>query len=117
VAEGGDPQAISRAVESQPGCVAVEGHLRPDKHPNAQDQQFTLLVAEAASSADATLIAAASRVGSDARHQSLGLAAGKLCCVVIARSFVERVPAYEGAGALERFRPALAELLANANSP
>lgn len=112
----GDQPAVSRAVESLAGCVGIQADLRAGSHLNAEDQQFRIFLAEAASQVDASVVAEASEVDSGADHQALGLATDNLCCLVIARSFVEGVPAFERPGALERFRPALAGLLEKASS-
>jgi hypothetical protein len=86
----------------QLGGVSVEAGLLPEAHPRAPDQQMTVFLVQAASEEDARRIASAA-VSTD-WFEALGLAHGKTACVTVARSYVEGTPAFEGAGALERFR-------------
>jgi hypothetical protein len=65
-------------------------------------QQLTVFLAETATEADATRLAGAA-LPSD-WFEALGVAAGRVCCVTVARSWVDGVAPYEGPGALERFR-------------
>jgi hypothetical protein len=109
----GDQETSALAVDSLVGCVALHGDLRAEEHPSARDQQLTVFLAEAVSREHAEVVASASSVQNDS-HEALGLVDERLCCVAIARSYVEGSPAFEGQGALERFRPALAVLLAAA---
>jgi hypothetical protein len=86
----------------QLGGLAIQAELLPDAHPRADDQDMTVYLVQAASEEDAGRIAYAA-VSRD-WFQTLGLSHGRIACVTVARSFVEGTPAYEGAGALERFR-------------
>jgi hypothetical protein len=106
---GGDPvHAVwfSGQVERELGglgaAVTLTAHLDPATEDEADSQQFTIFLAEAASEADAERLAAAA-VPTD-WFQALGLAAGRTCCVTVARSLVEGVAHYEQPGSLERFR-------------
>jgi hypothetical protein len=86
----------------QLGGLTVEARLLPEAHPRADDQQMSVFLVQAASEEDAGRLAYAA-VSRD-WFQTLGLAHGRIACVTVARSFVEGTPAFEGAGALERFR-------------
>jgi hypothetical protein len=108
---GGDQQDVARARATLAGCVALNAELRPAAHPTAASQLFVVFLAEAASAEDAaTLVQAASSEASPPRDV-LALQHEQLCCIAIARSFVESVASFERPGALGRFRPALASLL------
>jgi hypothetical protein len=110
----GDPRTVEDALASVTGCISIDAELRPDVHPTAPDQQFTVFLAETTAPEYAEAIAAASGGAAAPTHEALALAAGVLCCVAIARSFVEGVASFEQPAALERFRPRFAAVLANA---
>lgn len=106
---GGDPvHAVwfSGQVDQELGAlratVTLTAQLDPATEEEAGSQQFTVFLAEAASDADAERLAAAA-VPAD-WFQALGVAAGRTCCVTVARSLVEGVAHYEQPGSLERFR-------------
>jgi hypothetical protein len=86
----------------QLGGLAIEAALLPDAHPQAHDQHLRVFLVEAASEEEAAQLA----YGAVSRDwfQTLGLAHGRIACVTVARSFVEGTPAFEGPGALGRFR-------------
>ena len=108
---GGDREAVSRAVDSLAGCAVVQTVLDPASGPHAEAQQLTVFVAETEDEADAELLAGAAEADGPRSYEVVGVAAGNACCVVIARSFVEGVPAFEKPKALERFRAPLSTLL------
>ncbi len=86
------------------GCVVIHAALAPS-------QQLTVFLGEAATAEDAAAIASASATASALPHEALALSHERVCCLVIARSFVEGVPAFEQPGALQRFRLSLETLL------
>ena len=79
---------------------AAQLHSATDEE--AESQQFTVFLAEAATEADAARLAAAA-VPAD-RFQALGVAEGRICCITVARSWLDGVAPYEQPGSLERFR-------------
>jgi hypothetical protein len=109
-----DPETVEAALAAVTGCVSIGAELRPDVHPAARDQQFTVFLAETSAPEYADTIASASGGAGPPTHEALALAAGTLCCVAIARSFVEGVAAFEQPRSLERFKPRFADVLATA---
>jgi hypothetical protein len=89
-------------VPLQLGGLTVEATLDSEADEHAAAQHLTVFMTEVAHEGEAAGIAAAA-VPTD-WFQALGLAEGRIACVAVARSFVEGTPAFEGAGALERFR-------------
>jgi len=108
---GADRDAVSHAAGLLAGCAAVRADLDPAAHPHADAQRLIAFVAEAANDADAALLSMAATPGGSPPHEALGLRAGNLCCVVIARSFVEGTSSFEKPDALERFSGPLSKLL------
>jgi hypothetical protein len=97
----GDKSELERAVNAMRACVNVGARLDPSATSTAEDQHFVAFVAEAASADDAAMLASAAV--STESHEALGLSHGAVCCVLVARSFVVGVPAFEEPGALHRF--------------
>jgi hypothetical protein len=89
--------------------LTVAATLDPATSEEADSQQFSVFLAEAATDADAARLAAAAKPTD--WFQALGLAAGPVCGVTIARSTVSGVAPFEQPGSLERFREPFAAVL------
>jgi hypothetical protein len=75
----------------------------------AESNYERVFVAEAASAEDAQSLSAAAV--STARHETLGVAEGRICCVLVASSIIHGQASFEAAGALERFAEPLRAIL------
>ena len=89
--------------------MSLTAQLDPATEEEVESQQFTVFLAEAATEDDAARLAAAA-VPAD-WFEALGVAAGRICAVTVARSQVKDVAAYEQPGSLERFREPFAATL------
>lgn len=105
----GDPE-LEAILTRVRGAAVVQARLRPEAHPEPHTQQLTAWVVEARDGADAAHLAGLAhrpRPG----DALVGLAAGPLFVLVVARSVVMGVEAYEDAERLARFRLRLREAL------
>jgi hypothetical protein len=108
----GDQAVVDWALGSIVACVTVDGQLAATVSPEAAHQQLTVWLAECSDPHAAATIAAIAGPGRRASFEVLSVAVGRLCVVMISRSVMVGVEAYERAGSLERFRPRLSALLA-----
>ncbi len=100
---GAPPAEADHVLSRCHGCVTVTARLRPPTHPESDSQQLTLFIVETADEADARRLAGWSATTPSSMHQSLGWQAGDLFVLLIARSFVSGVAAYESSESLDRF--------------
>jgi len=109
--EGVDDAALRRALGAVRAGANVAAHLKPGLHPDADSQQFTVFVVETADEAGARTLLDLSKRKRGAGVATLGLAEGRLFCLVVARSFTVGVESFETTESLSRFSRGLAELL------
>jgi putative Ca2+/H+ antiporter (TMEM165/GDT1 family) len=84
-------------------------HARPGS--GALSQFLLVFLAEAVTGEAAAAIALAARTDVPPSVARLGLAAGRVCAVVVAASASQGVPSSEDARSLSRFEPGISELL------
>jgi hypothetical protein len=111
---GGQPEELDHALGSITGCVKLRGALASQDSPDDQAQHMLVFLAQTRDPQAASVIAAAAGPGADSDSfffAALGVVAGTLCAVMIARSFVHEVPALETQASLERFRQVLARTI------
>jgi hypothetical protein len=98
----------------------ISGHLRPNEHPGPASQQFTIFLVEVAkeSAARTLLDLSATKkttgnrmLGIAADYYMLGLAEGRLFCLVVARSVVLGGKSFEASDSLVRFSKVIAGIL------
>ncbi len=100
----GDEEAVARGLATVRAGASVNAELRPDVHRKAEDQMLVAFLVEVGENASAEVLAASA---SCRDGDALGVAAGRLCCVVIGHSVVMQTAAFETPGALGRFRDAI----------
>jgi len=110
----GDPKAVETALDSMRACVAINGALLPSVSARPGAQQLTVFLGEFADSNAAGAIAAATGPGSRGGFAGIGVAGGPVCAVMVSRSVMQGVDAYEGEVSLERFRAGLVRILTEA---
>lgn len=103
--------ALARMVRRFPGCASIHGVLNADPAPGTSGQSLLVFLAEAASVSDAREVAHAAAQAADAEATVIGLASGRLCAVVIQRSYLVNTPPLEDVRSLERLRPVIEPLL------
>jgi hypothetical protein len=103
-----DTEAAGEARQRLVGCASV--HAEP---PEARYRHFLLVfLVEAHDERDAGAIAAAARRVTADHTAQLGIAVGRRCAVVVARSAVAGQPSLEDARSLARFQEPIEALLA-----
>jgi hypothetical protein len=102
---------LEPATRSITGCVKLQGSLIDQTSPGAPAQYMLVFLAETSHPRAATIIASAAGPSSGSSFAALGIAAGPLCAVVIARSVVRGTPSVETRVSLQRFRQALVKAL------
>ena len=119
---GGDPvysvwfsEPVDQELAGLRATMSLDGHLDPATSQEAESQQFTIFLAKAATDADAERLAEAA-VPTD-WFEALGVAAGRICAVTVARSVMEGVAAFEQPGSLERFREPFTRALQSGARP
>ena len=107
----GRPEDLEPAIRSITGCVRLQGSLADQTSPGARAQYMLVFLAETSDPRAARIIASATGPGTGSSIAALGIAAGPLCAVVIARSAVQGTPPVETGASLQRFRQPLVNAL------
>jgi len=108
---GQDSPASKRAFSGIQGGATVSASLHPEKHAEHYSQQFTVFLVETANESDAQTLYEVAAANKSTNHCRLALARSRLFCLVVARSFVDGVDAYETNESLMRFCNGLAAIL------
>jgi len=109
LADAADP-GLGSLIGAARGTVLIHARMRPDASPAHDSQQLTVFLLEAADSSAATRLAEMASHGR-AGCALLGVAAGPLFTLVVARSWVEGVESVEDTTSLARFSSPLANIL------
>jgi hypothetical protein len=109
LADAADP-GLGSLIGAARGTITIQGRMRPAASPDHDSQQLTIFLLEA-TDADAAM-----RLVEMAKHGRpdtalLGVAAGPLFALVVARSWVEGVASFEDTDSLARFRAPLRVVL------
>jgi len=108
---GRDNAAGQRILSSIRAGATVSASLRPDKHAEHDSQQLTVFLVETANESDAQSLYQMAEANKSSHHCKLAVAQSQLFCLVVARSFVDGVGAYETTESLNRFSKGLVEIL------
>ena len=108
----GEPKPpVTEILEDVVAGATVNCRLRPSVLPTHANQQLTMFLVELPDALQALDLARASERPTDG-FARLGVATGRLFCLVVARSFVQGVESYETVETLARLRPGIAQVLA-----
>ncbi|HEX2081495.1 MAG TPA: hypothetical protein VHG08_27575 [Longimicrobium sp.] len=107
---GVNHRAISRALTPR-ACATIDASLRPEVHPRHRAQSLIIFLMELADEQNALTLQDASRQARLPRNVLLGIAEGRLFCLVAGRSTVPFARAYETTERLARFEAPLREVL------
>lgn len=99
-----DPNPLKQALSQILGGATITARLLADKHVAAHAQQFTVFLVETNLSETASVLLKLSQTKKPKDYSMLGVAAGPIFCLVIARSFVQGTDAFESGYSLNRFR-------------
>lgn len=102
---------VAAAIESLTGCASI--HASPIAGPgrNPNDHFLNVYLAEAATATDAAVVARGASRGGRPGSVVLGVAAGRLCSVLVAACELSGQPSFESAATMTRFRPTISALL------
>ena len=106
-----DSSSLDKSLLAVRGGASVSGKLRPNEHPDHESQMFTVFLVEVADESVAKTLLELSKKKKHADYCMLGLAEGKLFCLVVARSLVAGKKAFESADSLARFSKGIAGIL------
>jgi hypothetical protein len=108
---GQDSPARKHAFSGIRAGATVSASLHPGKHADHDSQQFTVFLVETANESHAQSLYEIAEANKSATHCKLALVRSQLFCLVVARSFVDGVDAYETNESLRRFSDGLAAIL------
>lgn len=108
---GAPAGAADPVAERCRAALTIGTRLRPDAHAAADAQQLTVFVVEAADEADAASLVQWAVPVAGSAHCAITWQRGRLVVLMIARSFVADVAAYEDDDTLARFRGPVAAVL------
>jgi hypothetical protein len=101
---------VLRAREALRACVTISARPESGAH-GMPEQMFSVFLAEARNSGDAATIASAAVPKPGSESALLGVAAGPLCAVLVARSVVVGVEPIEDMQSVARFREPLLDAI------
>lgn len=99
-----EPSPLKQTLTKVCAGATIIARLPADKYAQASSQQFTVFLAEMDSPDSANILLKHSQSKKPKDYSMLGIAAGQIFCLVIARSFVQGVAAFEKNDSLNRFQ-------------
>ena len=102
---------LEKVLADVRGGANVSAKLRPGEHPKYESQQFNVFIVEASQATDAQALLRLSKSKSSLGHSMVGVAADRLFALIVVRSFVNGVEAFETPKSLTRFRDGLSKIL------
>ena len=90
----------------------MHGSLRPNEHPKHREQGLFVFIVETSQPDDAQTLLRLSQAKDVQGHCMIGAAAGRLFALIVARSIIVGVEAYETPKSLARFEEGLTKVLA-----
>jgi hypothetical protein len=106
-----DNSRLERAMRAVRAGASVSASLREGVHPRGESQMFTAFIVELADEQSARELLSLSREKKPTDYHMLGVAEGRLFCLVVARSFEVGVKSFETRESLNRFSEGLAAVL------
>ena len=103
---------LDRVLARVRGGATIHARLRPNEHPKHAEQGFFVFIVETSQPDDAQSLLRLSQVKDIQGHCMIGTAAGRLFALIVGRSIMEGVEAYETPKSLARFGDGLTKVLA-----
>lgn len=103
---------LDRVLARVRGGATINACLRPNEHPKHAEQGFFVFIVETSQPDDAHTLLRLSQARDVQGHCMIGAAAGRLFALIVARSIMEGVEAYETPKTLARFEEGLTKVLA-----
>jgi hypothetical protein len=105
-----DSASLDKSLQAVRGSATIDGRLRPHEHPEHERQWLTIFLVEVAEESAAQTLLDLSNQKKPTDYCMLGLAEGKLFCLVVERSYVPG-NAFETPDSLARFSPGITRIL------
>jgi hypothetical protein len=109
--ESNDNTLLNRALSGIRAGASINGQLRPKEDPSYASQFLVFFLVETADESTAQTLLDLSGKKKPSDYSMLGIAHGKLFCLVVGRSFVAGVNSFETPETLVRFSKGIKEIL------
>jgi hypothetical protein len=106
-----DSLSLDKSLLAVRGGATISGKLRQNEHPDHESQMFNVILVEVSDESVAKTLLELSEKKKHPDYCMLGLAEGKLFCLIVARSFDRDKKAFETSDSLARFSKGFAEIL------
>jgi len=103
--------ALDSVLQKVRAGASVFGRLRPSESASAQSQVLMVFLVEMEDASAAQELLAMSKRKRPNDYSMLGMAQGKLFCLLIGRSFQQGVPSFETPQSMQRFAAPVTEVL------
>jgi hypothetical protein len=103
---------LERVLARVRGGASIHARLRPNEHPKHAEQGFFVFIVETSQPDDAQTVLRLSQAKDVQGYCMIGAAADRLFALIVARSIMEGVEAYETPKTLVRFEEGLTRVLA-----
>jgi hypothetical protein len=107
----GERGVVTEASRALSGCVNIHARPAAEEKETFPSHWLLVFICEAAHAEDAALLAAASQSRPNSDIAELGVSAGHLCTIMVARPRMRDFPAIETADSLRRFNDPIRSLL------
>jgi hypothetical protein len=98
-----DSSSLGKSLLAVRGGATISGKLRQNEHPDHESQMFNVILVEVSDESVAKTLLELSKKKKHPDYCMLGLAEGKLFCLVVARSYDRGKKAFETSDSLARF--------------
>lgn len=102
---------LDRTLRAVSGAASINARLRPNEHPSHDSQMLLVFVVEAENEAAARSLLEMCDNKKPSDYSMVGMAEGRLFCLVVARSFVAGVGSFETSQSLSRFPRGISPIL------
>ena len=106
-----ESSSLKQSLTKVRGGATITARLLGNQHGEASSQQFTVFIVEMDSPESANVLLKLSQTKKPKDFSMLGVACGPVFCLVIARSFVQGVAAFEKGESLSRFRQTIQQAI------
>lgn len=103
--------SLDKSLLAVRGGATISGKLRQNEHPDHESQMFNVILVEVSDESVAKTLLELSKKKKHPDYCMLGLAEGKLFCLIVARSFDRDKKAFETSDSLARFSKGFSGIL------
>jgi hypothetical protein len=109
--ESEENRSVELALNNVRAGASVDAKLRPNEHPTYKSQVLMIFLVEVKDERVAQELLGMSRKKKPTRYSMIGIAEGRLFCLVIGESFEQAVESFETSESLRRFENGITEIL------